>query len=72
MAKMKQAIQSTTYANCHASLAVDGVVDPANPSCTFYGIHSWWAVDLAAGFLIQKVVVSTDINFAMGDGFCSF
>ena len=69
MAKAKRAIQSTTYNNNHASRAVDGVVNLANPSCTLNGLHSWWAVDLAQRSLIQKVVVSTDSNAGMGNGF---
>ena len=67
MAKQKQTIQSTTYNNNYASRAVDGVVDPANPSCTLNGVHSWWAVDLLQRFLVRKVIVSTDSNVGMGN-----
>ena len=72
LAVEKPTIQSTTYNNNHPSRAVDGVVDLQNPSCTLNGIHSWWAVDLAEPFLVQRVIVSTDSNAGMGDGFYTF
>ena len=68
VAKLKPAIQSSTYSVYVASRAVDGrFSDPRfGISCNLSALRSWWAVDLIERFLIQKINVWTDNNVAMG------
>ena len=65
-ALLKPAIQSSQYEDCHATRAVDGLIDSSHVSCTSGLVHSdspWWAVDLGSP---TDVCVTNDYNPVQG------
>jgi len=55
------AMQSSTFKNKEAALAVDGDIETV--SCTGMETNKpWWAVDLGWGFLIKEVVIINEKN----------
>ena len=70
-ALLKPAIQSSQYEDCHATRAVDGLIDSSHVSCTS-GLEStahsdsWWAVDLGSPMDVARVCVTNDYNLQHG------
>ena len=66
LALNKSVVQSSTYEDMVATLAVDGDVNTVSCTVSLWN-NPWWSVNLGAPYYVDHVTVTNDNNQASGN-----